>query len=489
MKIKRLIRDLPDLVVKGSKDVEITGICGNSKTVAPGNLFVAKKGLTHHGSRFIPEAIAAGASAVLTDIFDPFLTGVVQLIHPDVASIEAHLAAIFYENPVDKLFLVGITGTNGKTTTSYLVKHLLEGSKLKTGLIGTVEWLVGERRLPSQYTTPDLLTNYRLFHEMVESGCKAAVMEVASHALDQERVKDIEFDVAVFTNLTQDHLDYHKTMESYAEAKAKLFRDLGQVGCNKHFRKVAIVNADSSYSSQLVEDCSAECITYGIDTHADLLAKEIRLSSQGIEFELQYKGKRIPFRTSLIGRFNLYNCLAALAVAVAYGMELEAMVPLLASFKSVRGRLERVENRKKMNIFVDYAHTEDALKNVLNTLREFKKGRLITVFGCGGNRDVGKRPKMGSAVELLSDLSIITSDNPRSEDPEEIAKQILGGFRNPTAPMVVLDRKEAIRKALQLAAPEDIVLIAGKGHETTQIFAHQTLHFDDYAVAKAEVET
>lgn len=485
MKIKRLVRDFPELQVKGSKEVEVTGITANSKAVAPGNLFVAKKGLTNHGARFIPDALAAGATSVLTDIYDPFLTDVVQILHPDVAFYEAKLAEIFYANPVDKLFLVGITGTNGKTTTSYLIKHLLDGSRLRSGLIGTVESVVGEKRVPSQYTTPDLLSNYKLFHEMVEESCRACVMEVASHALDQERVKGVEFDVAVFTNLTQDHLDYHKTMESYAEAKAKLFTSLGKE-TRKAFKKVAVVNADSPYSSLLLKSCTAERLSYGIDNSADLKASEIALSSNGTHFCVEYKDKKIKFYTQLIGRFNLYNCLAALGAGLAYGLTLEKMVPLLSSFKSVRGRLERVENKKKLNIFVDYAHTSDALINVLNTLREFKKGRIITVFGCGGNRDAGKRPLMGGAVDLLSDLSIITNDNPRNEDPQEIFKQIVSGFRSPSTPTVIPDRREAIRHALHLANPDDIVLIAGKGHETTQIFGHQTFHFDDSAVAREE---
>ncbi len=480
MKIRRLLKDLPDIQVRGSKEVEITGITANSKTVAPGNLFVAKKGLTHDGARFIPDAVAAGAVAVLTDMYDPFVPDVVQIIHPDVALIEAKLAASYYHDPVEKLFLVGITGTNGKTTSSYLVRHLFEKRKVRCGLIGTVEWIVGENHHPSLYTTPDLLINYKLFHEMVQNECKACVMEVASHALDQERVKEIEFDVAVFTNLTQDHLDYHKTMENYAAAKAKLFRSLGK-------DKMAIVNVDNSWAPFLLQECQAERITYGIDTKADLMATDIVLSPEGIKFGVTYKDKQVPFRTTLIGRFNLYNCLAALGVGLTYGFSLEEMAPLVAGFKSVRGRLERVENSHKMNIFVDYAHTDDALENVLNTLNEFKKGRLIIVFGCGGSRDADKRPKMGRVVDRLSDLSIVTSDNPRHEDPHEIIKAILKGFRNPESPLVLADRREAIHKALQLATPDDIVLIAGKGHETTQIFAHHTVHFDDRLVAKEEL--
>lgn len=483
MKLKKLLKELP-VEVKGSKEIEITGITSNSTLVSPGNLFVAKKGKTYDGTQFAAQAVAAGAHAILSSLFDPFLPeGVTQIIHPDVIAVEAELAKVYYDFPAEKLFLVGITGTNGKTTTSYLVRHLFESLHLSCGLIGTVEWITGKHQYPSLYTSPDILTNMKLFHEMVQEGCKAAVMEVSSHALFQERVRDIEFDVAVFTNLTQDHLDYHETMENYADAKAKLFASLGKCGQNKNAIKTAVVNSDSPWIEHLTRGCHERVIRYGIDGDADLLAKEIELTAEGTRFSVEYEGKKVAFSVSLIGRFNIYNCLAAIGVGIAYGFSLGELSPILRTFKNARGRLERVPNSRGLNIFVDYAHTDDALKNVLQTLGEFKRGKLITVFGCGGNRDAKKRPLMGRVAEGYSDCCIVTNDNPRQEDPDEIIRQILTGFEDVSRVLVLPDRREAIRKAVELASKGDIVLIAGKGHETKQIIGHQQIHFDDRATA------
>ncbi len=486
VKLSKLLKNIPVKAIKGSKDVGISGLCSNSKWVAPGDLFIAKKGLTHDGARFIPDAIAAGAVAVLTDFYDPFVSNTVQIIHPDVASVEAAIAKEFYGRPSDQLFLIGITGTNGKTTTSYLVRHLFARSQEHCGLIGTIEWIVGQHVFPSGKTTPDILQNYKLFHDMVVKGCKHCVMEVSSHALDQGRVRSIEFDVAVFTNLTQDHLDYHKTMEEYARAKAGLFSNL-HTHEKKHFSKWAVVNADSPYFSQMIATCPANILSYGIEHPCDLCASKIRLSASGIECEVAFRGEAHGLTSVLIGRFNIYNLLAAIGVGLARGFALKQIVSILSSFTTVAGRLERISNDRGMNIFVDYAHTDDALSNVLSTLKELKKGRLITVFGCGGNRDAAKRPKMGAVVESLSDLSIVTSDNPRHEDPEEIIRNILMGLKHPGQALVIVDREEAIRRAVNMATQEDIVLIAGKGHENYQIFSHRTIEFDDRAVAQAAI--
>jgi UDP-N-acetylmuramoyl-L-alanyl-D-glutamate--2,6-diaminopimelate ligase len=483
MKLKKLLKDLPVQITKGSKEIEVTGICSHSKLVSPGNLFIAKRGLSCDGSTFIADAISAGASAVLSDIYNPFLRDVVQIVHPDPALLEAEIAARFYHHPDRSLFLVGITGTNGKTTTSYLIKHLLDSLEGNCGLIGTIERIVGKNVFPSTLTTSDVITNYKLFFEMQASGCKAAVMEVSSHALDQGRVRSIEFDAAVFTNLTQDHLDYHHTMEQYADAKAKLFSSLHKTG-NKPFAKTAIVNSDTPWHKIMLQKCCVPVLTYGLNPSADLVAKEITLSPQGMRFTVCFQGKTYPFHSSLIGRYNIYNCLAAMAVGLSRGFSLEKILSLLTRFTQVSGRLERVANTAGLNIFVDYAHTDDALRNVLETLQEVKKGKIITVFGCGGNRDQGKRPKMGSIAEKLSDAVIVTSDNPRSEDPNAIIQQILTGFSSSNKPIAIPDRAAAIAAAIQSASKEDIVLIAGKGHETHQIFAHQTIPFDDRLVAQ-----
>jgi UDP-N-acetylmuramoyl-L-alanyl-D-glutamate--2,6-diaminopimelate ligase len=483
VKIKKLLKHIKVQAVKGSKDVEITGLASNSKRVAPGNLFIAKKGLTVDGAQFIPDAVASGSTAVLTDLYDPFFPQITQIIHPDVAAVEAAIAKEFYGRPTERLFLVGITGTNGKTTTSYLVRHLMEHMKERFGLISTIEWVVGQHVFPSSQTTPDVLQNYKLFCDMVAMGCKGCVMEVSSHALDQGRVQSVEFDIAVFTNLTWDHLDYHQTMQEYARAKAKLFTAL-QKG-QKSFPKTAIINADSPYCEQMKSACPSALILYGIDQPCDLRASSICLTSAGMEFDVSYRGKVQHFTSLLIGRYNVYNLLAATAVGLAYGFTLDGIARAMKSFSQVPGRLERVANSKGLNIFVDYAHTDDALSNVLKALQELKKGRLITVFGCGGNRDAAKRPKMGAVAEALSDLVIVTSDNPRSEDPEEIIRNILTGLKSPGKAMVLIDRESAIRHAVQMAGLEDIVLIAGKGHENYQIFSHQKVSFDDRIAAQA----
>ncbi len=486
MKLKKLLKNISGIVVRGSKEIEITGISSNSKSIAPGNLFIAKKGLTYDGACFIPDAVAAGASAVLTDLYNPFYPQIVQLVHPHVDLMEAKLARAYFNDADRSLFLIGITGTNGKTTTSYLVKFLLDHLHSPCGLIGTIEWIIGQHVFPSSQTTPDVITNYKLFQDMAASGCRNCIMEVSSHALHQGRVNGIEYDVAVFTNLTQDHLDYHSDMENYAAAKATLFSSLASVkGSRKpEFSKTAVVNADSFWHPRMLRNCNAQVITYGIDAPCNLKAEGIRLSSTGMQMQICYHAKRYPFESSLIGRFNVYNCLAAIGVGLVRGFSMEEILNVLSKFPKVPGRLERVPNPKQLPIFVDYAHTDDALTNVLQTLNEIKTGRLITVFGCGGSRDQGKRPKMGAVVESLSDVAIITSDNPRQEDPDAIIRQILTGFKSPAQAIVIADRAEAIKTAVKIAKPKDLILIAGKGHETYQIFSHQTINFDDRLVAQ-----
>lgn len=478
MKLKKLFSSLPDCIIRGSKEVEITGITAHSNAVAPGALFIAKKGKTVDGTQFIPAAIEAGAVAILTPVYNPYLTQITQVIHPEPQRIELPLSQVFYNFPSEALFLVGITGTNGKTTTSYLIKHLLDEGHGRCGLIGTIEWVVGPCVLPSTHTTPDVITNHKLLCDMVVQQCQACVMEVSSHALDQGRVAGLEYDAVVFTNLTQDHLDYHNDMETYARAKAILFEKR-----QEKKRCWAIVNADCPWHRRMLQNSSAPILTYGIEEQCDLRAKAITLSAYRTTFTVTYRQVDYPFEIPLIGRFNIYNSLAAIGVGLVRSIPLEEISALLSSFPRVPGRLERVPNDRGLSIFVDYAHTEDALQNVLKTLRELTPGRLITVFGCGGNRDSAKRPKMGAVVERLSDLAVITSDNPRQEDPCEIIQQILKGFSNPTQALVFVDRASAIRAALDLATPKDLVLIAGKGHETSQILSNQTLPFDDRQVA------
>lgn len=487
MKLKKLLKNLPEVVVKGSKEIEITGVCSSSKLVAPGNLFIARKGRTHDGNRFIHSAIASGAVAILTDIYDPTLRDKVQLIHPDPSSIEGALAASYYQKPSDELFMVAITGTNGKTTTAMYIKHLLDTLGIPTGLIGTIEYIIGSHRYEAQRTTPDVCANHKLLREMVRAGCRAAVMEVTSHALDQGRVDHIIFDVAVFTNLTQDHLDYHLTMENYAKAKNLLFRSLPTTTVkNNELYPTAIINNDSPWAKVISEGCQARILTYSISRPSDFQATNIRFSPEGTHFELAENRELGKFTSPMTGRFNLYNSLATLAVGVARGFSLQELQEPLARFHPVPGRLERVPNALGRCIYVDYAHTEDALRNVLSCLKEVTKGRLLNVFGCGGERDRLKRPHMAAVSEELADLTIVTTDNPRSETAESICAQILAGFSRPDSHRVELDRRSAIETAIKLMNPDDVLLIAGKGHETRQVFAHQTIDFDDRLVA-AEV--
>lgn len=477
MKLKKILKDIKYKTIKGSKEIEISGICSDSRYVAPGNLFIAKKGGKYDGTDFIPKAVSAGAVAVVTDIFDPFLKNIVQIIHDDVAEIEADIASAYYNFPSKSLFVVGITGTCGKTTIAYLIKHILDGAKISTGLIGTIECILGSTSFHSSLTTPDNLLIQKYLKEMVVSGCKSAVLEVSSHGLDQGRLKNIKFNVAIFTNLSQDHLDYHHSMENYSDAKKRLFDSLSSSG-------KAIVNIDDIWSAKMIENTKAEIITYGIkNERTDLFAKNITFSFSGLQFDLFYRGEKHKVSSSLIGRYNVYNILAAIAASLEEKLSLSEIIKSVSTFKSATGRLEKIDSNKDFQVFIDFAHKPEALKNVLFTLKELHPKRIITIFGCGGDRDREKRPLMGKISSELSDISIITSDNPRSEDPISIISQIVKDMKKDSF-LIEPDRYKAIEKAINLAKKGDVVLIAGKGHESSQIFANKTILFNDKEVAK-----
>ncbi len=476
MNLKQLIANLPIEVYKGTKDIPISGLCAHSKLVAPGNLFIAKKGMSDDGSKYLEEALASGASALLTDMPNPFLKNVTQLITPDVRALEGELAARFFGWPSRSLFMVGVTGTNGKTTTAYLIKHLFDHLHIPCGLIGTIEYIIGGHHFAAELTTPEVITNQKLLREMVKQKCEAAVMEVSSIGLDQGRVAQIDYDVAVFTNLSPEHLDYHETMEAYAEAKAKLFRTLEP-------QSTALFNVDSPWADTMRKGCLAQQLTYGFSDTADLQAHSLELLPDQTRFALTYQGQTLFFSWNLIGRFNIYNCLAAVGVALAKKIPFESLPKAIACFPPVPGRLERVDTPSGLHIYVDYAHTPDALEKALLSLREVKQGKIYTIFGCGGNRDKMKRTLMAEVAEKGSDFTIVTSDNPRSEDPLAICEDIARGFRGKHF-LIEVDRRMAIERAIELASVDDLILIAGKGHETYQIFAHQTLPFDDCQVAR-----
>lgn len=481
MKLKKILKNIPIQSVKGSKEIEITGICSNSKLIAPGNLFIAKKGAKYDGTIYIPEAINHGAAAILTDIYDPSIKEVAQIICENISSVEGQFAANFYSMPSRELFTTAITGTNGKTTTSFLLKHLLDHFYGPCGLIGTIEYIMGRYRYKASLTTPDVHANQQMLREMVNQGCRSAVMEVSSHALIQKRVEYIEYDRAIYTNLTQDHLDYHKTMEEYAEAKRILFLNMDQQSAKD---KIIIANQDCPWKEKILRQIQTPIFTYGLVNSADLHATPLSLNPDGTSAELHFQGKTIKAFFPTVGRFNLYNCLAALSVGLTLQIPLEDLVELARHFLPPAGRLQPVSNDKGLKIFVDFAHTEDALYKVLECLKELKKGKIITVFGCGGDRDQLKRPKMAKASATFSDLSIVTSDNPRSENPLKIIQDIIKGFDQKDYYHTEPNRYAAIAYAIQIARPDDIILIAGKGHETTQAFAHHTIDFDDRLVAQ-----
>jgi len=483
MKLKKLLKNIANCTTKGSLEIVITGVSANSKTISPGNLFIAKKGQTYDGTKYVSEAIERGCQVILTDLYNPSLKHVTQILHPNPAEIEAYVAAEFYKNPSDELLAVGITGTNGKTTTSLIIKYLLDNFYGLTGLIGSIEYHIGSQLLQATRTTPDVTTNQRLLREMLNHDCQAVVMEVTSHALMQGRVDQIDYDVAVFTQLTADHLDYHGTMQAYCEAKNRLFLHLNNKKSKKARAKWAVVNQDCEWTPKILQHCSAKVLTYGINNSADLKATNIRLNDQETIADFTYLQETVTCSWPLIGRFNIYNCLAAVGVLLTQGFSLQDIAQKLSNLPSTKGRLQQVDNALNLKIYVDFAHTEDALKNVLKTLTEVKKGKLITVFGCGGDRDKSKRPKMAKVCEEYSDYSIVTSDNPRSENPEIICREMMDGFSNNNNFMIELDRYEAIRLAIQQASSNDLILIAGKGHETHQIFAHHTIEFDDCQVA------
>ena len=490
MKLKQLFKGIEGVEIRGSKDIELTGISTDSRIISPGHLFLAKQGISDHGVDFISHALDSGASAILTDLYDPFVK-VPQIIAPNPGALEALLASKFYGDPSRELYVVGVTGTKGKTTTSYMVHHLLQELGLSCGLVGTVETIVGTESRSSTLTTHSSIKNQKLLREMVLRGCHAAALEVSSHGLDQGRTENIAFDCVIFTNLTPDHLDYHQSLEKYAAAKRKLFEQLDE---SPKKNKRALINADSEWSSFMKGRESVW--TFGLekpgdrsgDKSADISASHLRTENGQTHFVVEFAGHQEAFAIPVMGRFNVYNALGAIGVGLHRGAGLSQIASAMRSFKTAPGRLEPIANDRGLSIFVDYAHTGEALENVLKTLREIAQQKIICIFGCGGNRDPQRRTNMAKAAEQYADIAIITSDNPRGEDPMAICQEVLAGFRDPGFPRVEVDRRAAIHLGLEFAKAGDIVLIAGKGHEKVQILAHQTIAFDDCAVVREALQ-
>jgi len=486
MQLKVLARAIAPRRIIGSLDREVESIAYHSRRVQRNTLFVAIRGEKSDGHQFVDQAIELGASVIVAEreISSPRAT---CLVVEDSRLALADLSAAFYGMPARKLKMAAVTGTNGKTTTTFLIKHICEKAGMRCGLLGTVQYEIGDRILPAIRTTPEALDIQELLAQIVNAGGRAAAMEVSSHALAQDRTRGIEWDVAVFTNLTQDHLDFHGTMENYFEAKAKLFQDLPLQSKKKGAS--AVIKIDDRYGEKLVDRLAGKIpiVTYGLGLHADFRASNYRTEFAGTSYQLDARGRSYLVRVPLIGRFNVANSMAALAAATVMGVNLRAAILSLARSPQVPGRLELVPAKRQFQIFVDYAHTDDALRNVLKTLRELKPRKLIVVFGCGGDRDRKKRPLMGRVTDELADHAIITSDNPRKENPDAIISEVEKGFRS-THYEKIVERTEAIRHAVAMAQPRDLVLIAGKGHEKYQEFADHTIPFDDIQVARRALD-
>ena len=494
MRLKDLIKNLQEVrKIEGKISLEIKSLASNSKKVKEGDLFVAVKGPRFDGAHFIDEAISRGACAVVLQSQPKggcvFRRGATFIYVDDTKVALSLIARKFHKDISSKLYLIGVTGTNGKTTVTYLLESLYKENSEKVGVIGTINYRFGNRSIPAFNTTPGTLDLYSLFDNMYKDGVKKCILEVSSHSLDQGRVDGLDFDIAIFTNLSNEHLDYHKNTEDYFMAKLKLFSKIKQGG---H----AVVNADDVYSKKIIDrvlkEKNAKVVTYGIKQKADVCAENIKISLEGIKFKLCSKVKprtlavrgltlnsKVEISSSLIGRHNVYNILACAASGIAMSMDLDKIKRAVENFTGLPGRLEKIDCGQDFLVFVDYAHTENGLKNVLKTLKELRPRRLLTVFGCGGDRDKTKRPDMGKVSSIFSDKIFITSDNPRSEEPMDIVNEIVEGMSNKNNYSIEIDRFRAIKKALKEAEKGDIVLVAGKGHETYQIFKDTTVPFDD----------
>lgn len=487
MKLSELLVSLPVYRVHGEIDLEITAVTADSRKVQVGSLFVALVGHNVDGHRFCSQAIAHGAVALLVenDRDIAYSQGITVIKVSDTRRALAILADAFYGHPSRQLKVIGVTGTNGKTTTTHLIRSILEDQGYKTGLIGTISTVIGHEVVESKNTTPESIDLHQTLARMVAANCQYAIMEVSSHALYQGRVRGAEYASSIFTNLTQDHLDYHRTLEEYRNAKGLLFAQMGNTYGARH--RPVILNGDDPTSIKYAKMTAAPVITYGIEQKADVHARNLVIGDHGITFWLETWMGSAEVTLQLTGKFNVYNSLAAIAATLIEGIDLGSIIASLAKVTGVDGRLQRVDGGQCYTVLVDYAHTPDSLENVLTTIRQFAKGRVITIVGCGGDRDRGKRPLMARIASKWSDYTIFTSDNPRHEEPEAIIADMVAGLSEAERSFlnyeVVIDRKAAIYRGISEANKQDIVLIAGKGHETYQDFGDHTIHFDDRKIA------
>lgn len=488
MFLRDLLMPLLPATITGDDSMEITGLTADSRQVKPGCLFVCLTGYTVDGHLYAAQAVQHGAVAVLSEKDLDVPATVVRV--PDTRRAMAMLADRFYGSPTRELKLIGVTGTNGKTTTTHLIDKILRDQCKKTGLIGTIHMRIGDVTEDVKNTTPDALDLQKSFRRMREVDTEYAIIEVSSHALEMGRVRGCNVHTAVFTNLTQDHLDYHKTMENYRYAKSLLFSQLGN-SYDPDRLKTAVLNADDEASGLYATVTPARVLTYGIDHPADVRATDIEVTGKGTAFTVQTYAGSLRMNLKLMGKFNVYNALAATAVALAEGISLEAIRNSLEEVAGVNGRFESVDAGQPFTVLVDYSHTPDSLENALATIKEFAKQRIFCIVGCGGDRDRTKRPIMAKIATTYADQTVLTSDNPRSEEPQAIIDDMLAGLTGVDQDRytAVVDRREAIRCAVSQARPGDVILIAGKGHETYQIIKDQVLPFDDREVAREAIAT
>ncbi len=480
MTLGELFRQVPGSEIGADAGLRITSLTYDSRRVKPGTLFFAIEGAKADGHAFVPQALSRGAVAVVSERPAPADLASCWVRVERIRRGLSEAARVFYGQPDSSLLLVGITGTNGKTTTSYLLESILRAGGIRAGLFGTIEYRVGNRTLAAGMTTPESLDLLEHFAELRGVGIKAAVMEVSSHALAQERVWGIHFSAAVFTNLTQDHLDFHKDFEGYFAAKRRLFEGLGTPS-----PELSVINVDDPWGLRLLELPARRRLTYGITSDAEVKPKQFSEDPAGLRATLTTPAGKVEAASSLLGRANLANILAATATAVGLGVPGEKISEGIAALRAVPGRFERVDEGQPFLVVVDYAHTDDALRSVLKTARELTCNRLIVVFGCGGERDRAKRPLMGEAAGSLSDLPVLTSDNPRGEDPLRIMSDALVGLQRSDKKYIAeVDREAAVRKAFEQAHEGDVVVLAGKGHETYQILKGGPIPFDDREVAR-----
>ncbi|WP_096154729.1 MULTISPECIES: UDP-N-acetylmuramoyl-L-alanyl-D-glutamate--2,6-diaminopimelate ligase [Bacillus] len=485
MNLHELTKHIHNVSISNINDnPSITSIEMDSRKVSQGCLFICIKGYTVDGHDFVIQAIKNGAVAILSE--KELDVEVPVVLVKDTKRAMAILADVFYQQPSQQLHLIGVTGTNGKTTTTHLIESVFYKHEVNTGMIGTINMKINGKTYPTSNTTPEIIVLQQMFKKMLEENVKAVVMEVSSHALDLGRVRGCDFDVAVFTNLTQDHLDYHSSMEEYKFVKGTLFSSLGN-SYNLSKPKFAVLNEDDNASSLYKKLTAGQVVTYGIDKESDYQAKNIQMSPKGTTFELHYNGNKEIVRIKLVGKFSVYNVLACIAACHVSNIPMDTILEAMGEIAGVSGRYELVNEGQDFSVIVDYAHTPDSLENVLTTSKQLVEGKLFCLIGCGGDRDRTKRPLMAQAAVKYSDIPIFTSDNPRTEDPEQIFSDMEKGVEGEQY-SVIKERKEAIEYAVSKAKTGDVIIIAGKGHETYQQIGKETLPFDDREVARNAIK-